>query len=127
MGVGELRGDRFLLGKLGIAIEIDLGVLQLRLIAVAIGDRLIELRLIRARIDLAEEIALLHRLTLWKSDLDELAGDLAAHDHVVEGNDRADAAQIDRNVMSRTDAATTFASTSGGAGWSAADASPTPV
>ena len=50
--VGELLRDRFLLGELGIAIEVDLGILQVRLVAVAIGNRLIELSLVRAWVDL---------------------------------------------------------------------------
>ena len=74
LGVRGLRGDRFLLSKLGISIEVDLGVLQVCLIAVAIRDRLIELGLIRTWVDLAKEIALLHGLPLFESNLDQLPG-----------------------------------------------------
>ena len=42
---GELLRDGFLLGELGVSIEVDLGILQVCLITVAIGDRLIELQL----------------------------------------------------------------------------------
>jgi len=97
--VGELLRDRFLLGEIGVTIVVDLGVLQVRLVAVAVGDRLIELRLIRAWVDHGEDIAFLHLLTLVEADLDELPGDLAAHEYVVVGDHRADAAQIDRNIM----------------------------
>ena len=34
-----------------VSIEVNLGILQVRLVAVAIGDRLIELGLIRSRVD----------------------------------------------------------------------------
>src|ERR1700719_1833111 len=99
LGVRDLRGDRLLLNKLRISIEVDLGVLQVCLVAVAIGDGLIELGLVRAWVDLAEEIALLHGLPLFESNLDQLPGNLAAHDDVVEGNDGADAPQVYRNVV----------------------------
>ena len=82
-------------------MKIDFGVLQMRLIAVAIRDRLVELRAIWSRIDLRQKIALLDRLPLDEIDLDDLAGDLAANDHVIEWNDGADAAQVDWNVMFR--------------------------
>jgi hypothetical protein len=36
--------DRFLLGEIGVTIEVNLGILQVRLVAVAIGNGLIELR-----------------------------------------------------------------------------------
>src|SRR5580704_188005 len=99
LGVRGLRGDRFLLSKLGVSIEVDLGVLQVCLIAVAIGDRLIELGLIRTWVDLANEIVLLHGLPLFESNLNQLPGNLAAHDDVVEGNDGTDAPQVYRNVV----------------------------
>ena len=88
-----------MLGELGVTIEVDLGILQVRLVAVAIGNGLIELRLVRSWVDHREHVALLHLLTLVEADLDELPGDLAAHEHVVVGDHRADAAQIDRNIM----------------------------
>ena len=40
----ELLRDRFLLGEIGVTIEVNLGILQVRLVAVAIGNGLIELR-----------------------------------------------------------------------------------
>jgi hypothetical protein len=88
-------------GEIGIAVEVDARVFQMRLVAVAVRDRLIELRLVGGGIDLCEQIAFFDRLPLDETDLDDLAGDLAAHDHVVIGNDRADAAQIDRHVVAR--------------------------
>jgi len=39
------------------------------------------------------------KLTLVEADLDKLPGDLAADEHVVVGDHRADAAQVDRNIM----------------------------
>jgi len=55
--------------------------------------------LIRSPVDHRDDIAFLHLLTLMEADLDELPGDLATHQHVVVGDHRADAAQIDRNIM----------------------------
>ena len=78
--------------------KVDLGIRQVCLVAVAIGDRLIELGLIRSRVDHREHIAFLHLLTLAEADFDELAGDLAAYEHVVIRDHRADAAQVDRNI-----------------------------
>ena len=98
-GVDELAACPTVLVERKVSVEIGLGIVDLGLIAIAIGDRLVELRLIRTRIDLGEEIALLDRLPLREGDLDELAGDLAAHDYVVIGDDRADAAQVDRYVV----------------------------
>jgi hypothetical protein len=97
--IGKLQRNRFFFGEVGIAVEIDARIFKMRLVAVAIGDRLIELRLVGSRVDLAEQVALLDRLPLDEINLDQLAGNLAAHDHIVVGNDGADAAQIDRHVM----------------------------
>ena len=83
-----------------IAREIGLGIHELGLVAVAIGGQLFDLGLIGPRIDLREQIAGLDGLSFGEGDLDELSLDLAAHDVGVVGDHRADAAQVDRNVLS---------------------------
>ena len=50
--------------KLGVAIEIGLRIDQLGLIALAVGDRLVELCLIGARINLGQRVTLVHGLSL---------------------------------------------------------------
>ena len=67
-------------------------------IALAVGDRLIELGLIGAGVDLCQQIALVHHLAFCEGDPDQRSLDLAAHDDRVPGIDRADAVQIDRHV-----------------------------
>ena len=73
------------------------------------------LRLVRTGVDLAKEIPLLHGLPLFESNLDKLPSNLAAHDDVVEGNDRADAPQVDRNVVALHRRATTLTGGGGAA------------
>ena len=74
-------------------------LVELRLIAVAVGGHLIELGLVGTRIDLREQVAGMHGLPFGEVDPDELALDLAAHDDGVVGDHRADAAQVDRHVV----------------------------
>ncbi len=81
-----------------VAFEIGFGVRELGLIAGAVRVRLIELRLIRTRIDHGEQVAGLYGLPFGEIDFRDLPLDLAAHDHGVVGDDRADALQINRHV-----------------------------
>jgi hypothetical protein len=97
--IDQLSWRRFFRHQLRVATEIDVGVGKVRLVAVAVGNRLVELGLIGSRIDLRQQIALFHRLALVENDLDELAGDLAADDDIVKGDDRADAAQVNRHIV----------------------------
>jgi hypothetical protein len=73
--------------------------------------RLIELRLIRTRIDHGEQIAGLYGLPFGEVDFCDLPLDLAADDHGVVGDHRADALQIDRHVVAGDDAG------NDGSGW----------
>ena len=95
----QLRRRIALLLQLRVAVEIGHGVGELGLIAVAVGDQLIELRLIGAWVDLREQIAGMHGLAFGEGDPDELARNLAAHDHGVVGDDRADPGEVDRHVV----------------------------
>ena len=64
LGIDKLAGRKAFRLQRHIAIEVGLGVEQLGLVAVAVCDRLVELRLVGARIDFGEHIALVHRLPL---------------------------------------------------------------
>ena len=61
-------------------------------------NRLIERRLIRARIDLNENIAFLDHLALFEGDLDDLAIDSAAHKNGLVRLDDAEPVQIDWEI-----------------------------
>ena len=54
--VDQLRGGPAFLSQLGVATEIGLRVRELRLIAIARGGDLVELRLVGPRIDLGEQV-----------------------------------------------------------------------
>ena len=95
----QLRGGPALIAQGRIALEVGLCVRELGLVAAAIGVRLIELRLIRTRIDHGEQVAGLYGLPFGEIDLRDLPLDLAAHDHGVVGDDRADALQVNGHVV----------------------------
>src|SRR5215831_8735819 len=98
LGIDQLRRREPFALEGGVPVEIGLGVLHLRLIAVAVRYRLVELRLVRPRIYLGKKVALLYGMALREGDVDELAADLAAYNHIVVGDDGAHATQIDRHV-----------------------------
>lgn len=77
--VEPLTRNRILLGEAGVARQVDLRVLETRLVLRLLRNRLIERRLIRARVDLNKNIALLDHLAPLEVDLDDLAIDAAAH------------------------------------------------
>ena len=79
--------------------QILLGVDQLRLVLPFFRDGLVEGRLQRCRIDLGEHIALVHVLTLAKIDGNDLAVDLGADGHGIQGHDGAERVIEDRNVL----------------------------
>src|ERR1700693_3731023 len=66
-----LLRSRVGLCKIGVTLEVELRVLEMSLIVLKRGLRLIEQRLVSARVDLGEQIALLDRLTLAEVDADE--------------------------------------------------------
>jgi hypothetical protein len=92
-----LRG-RVGLYKIAETLEIELRVLEMHLIMFKRGLRLIELRLVSARIDLGEQIPLLDRLTLTEVDADEQPCDLAVNRSRVQSRDRPEAGQDDRHI-----------------------------
>ena len=95
----QLRGGPTFLAELGVAAEIGLRVCKLGLIAIARGRHLVDLRLVGPWIDLCEQITRMHGLPFIEGDLGDLPLDLAAHQHRVVGDDRTNAAQIDRHVL----------------------------
>ena len=81
-----------------IAIEIEPGVGELRLVLRFLRLRLVVLRLVGRRIDLGEDESLGDVLSLRERDVDDLAVDLRANGHGVERFRGADAVEIDRHV-----------------------------
>jgi len=73
----QLRSRPTLIPQCCIPFEIGLRVRELRLIATAVGGRLIEPRLIRTRIDDGEQIAGLYGLPFAEVDFCDLPLDLA--------------------------------------------------
>ena len=95
----QLRRGIALVAELVIAGEIGLCIGELCAVALEIGGQLVDLGLVRARIDLREEVSRLDGLSLDKRDLGELALNLASNDVGVVGDDGTDAAQVDRHVL----------------------------
>ena len=90
-----LRNDAFFEQK-PVAFKIDFGVLALRLILGELTLGLFELDLEGTRINLREEIPLMHVLTFAKSNIDELPVYAAAHGYGVEGGYGSQAVEVDR-------------------------------
>ena len=74
---------------------------ELRLGEIAGGGHLVDLRLIGTRIDLCQQVALVHVLPFDEVDADDLSLDLAGDQHRVVGDNRADAGEVDRHVVLR--------------------------
>ena len=62
-------GDGILLDQAFVALQIQLGVRQQRLVALQIALHLLQGGFVGARIDLRQRIALMHDLTLGETDL----------------------------------------------------------
>ena len=95
---GLARGEAAL-REVGGALEVALGVLELRLVLRLLRLRLVERGLERARVDLRQQVARLHVLALGERDLHQLPVDARADRHGVVGLDRADAVEPDRHVL----------------------------
>ena len=72
-----------LLGQCAVALKVELRIPQIRLVLRFFGLRLFKRRLVRSRVDLHQQIALIHHLALTKSDLDHLTIDPAPYGHRV--------------------------------------------
>ena len=79
LGVELLLVDGVGCGEPGVALEIEPGIGERRLVLRLFGDRLIVLRLVGRRIDLGEDESLGDLLPFGERDVDELAVDLRAH------------------------------------------------
>ena len=93
--VDLLLRNRILREQRAIALDVDARVFEQRLVArqLSAGER--ELHLEGTRIDLGEEIALLHHLALLEGDLHQLAVDAAPDDDGVQRRHRAEREQVD--------------------------------
>ena len=89
LGVDVLREER------AIALEVELGVLEQRLILRQLSLCLSELHFERSRVDLGEQFARLDELALAKRHLHELAVDARANSHHVAWRDGPERAQVD--------------------------------
>ncbi len=93
-----MRGGPAFVPQLSVSSEIGLGVRKLGLIAIARGGHLVELRLVRPRVYLCQEVPRMYGLSFGEVDADDLSLDLAVHDHCVVGDDCANPAQIDWHI-----------------------------
>ncbi len=98
LGVDALPAGEVAPREVEIAAEIGPRIGELRLVALLVRLHLAQRRLEGTRIDQRQHVAGLDVLTLLEIDLDELAVDLRLHRRRVEGDDRAEAGEIDRNV-----------------------------
>ena len=96
--VGLLFVDGCGCGKSLVAIEINLGICQLRLILRFLGDRLVELRLIDNRIDPRQHVAFLYVVAFLEVDAQQPAVHLRTHGDGVERFDRTHGFEIDRDI-----------------------------
>jgi hypothetical protein len=99
LGVELLLGRGLLCVEIGVALEVDARVAELREVARALRLRLLELRLEAARIELAQELALLHVLAFDEAHALELAVDTRLHGHARLRSHRAKAGAEDRHVL----------------------------
>ena len=97
--VALLDRGGILFDELGVALEVELSIFEVDLVVSQRRLRLVELRLIGARIDLGEQIAFLDELTFLEVDTDQQSRDLAANGCGVQWSDRAEASQNDWHVV----------------------------
>ena len=96
--VGLLVGDQLLRDQLAIAIEVQPGALELRLVAGQRALGLVELVGEGARIDARKHLAGLDQLPLAEEHLLEPPVHLRAHRHRLEGGHAAQPLQVDGHV-----------------------------
>ena len=98
LSVERLARDRVLCHQRLVTSQIDLGVLEHRLILGELSFRLSQRNLIRPRVDLREEIALVDHLAFLEGALDQLAVDLRLDRDHGQRRHRTEPAQHDRHV-----------------------------
>ncbi len=89
LGVQLLLRNRVLLDQRLVSIQIEVRVLEQRLIVDELTFRLLQLHFIRPRIDLLQQIALMNDLPLFEQHLHQLPGDAGIHGDGVNGRHRA--------------------------------------
>jgi len=98
-----LRGDlllrrKSLLLQRDIPTEVDPPIFEMGLVAGEIGLGLVELGLIRARIELSQELAFFAELAVLEIDAEDLFRDHAADRRAVQRRDIANPSQDDREI-----------------------------
>ena len=101
LGVDVLARDRVLAEQRLVALQLDPRAVELRLVALARADRLLQRDLERARIDRDEQLALLDDLPFAEQHLGDHARDLRPHGHRDDRRDRAERVEDDRQVGAR--------------------------
>ena len=98
LGVARLRRDRVLRDQSVVALQVELGVLQRRLVLGELALRLFKRHLIGARVDLGEKVALFDVLALLERDSHQIAVDLGLDRNHGQRGDGAEPAQSDRHI-----------------------------
>ncbi len=93
-----LHGDRVLLDQPLVALQIQSGVRQQRLVAAQVALHLLHGRLIGARIDLRDEISLPYELPFGEGDFLQDAADLRPHGHGGQRRDRPERRNAQLNI-----------------------------
>ena len=93
-----LLGGELLPREVGEALQVQAGVLQLRLVLRLLRQCLVERGLVWARVDLRQHVSRPDGLALGEADLLQDAVDLGAHRHGVEGLHVADPLQGEGHV-----------------------------
>ncbi len=81
LGIEGLPRDRILRNQGPVALEVEVGVLQQRLVLLQRAGGLLQGDLVGPRINHGQQITLLDELALGEGDLDELARDLGFNGH----------------------------------------------
>ncbi|MCY1396858.1 hypothetical protein D9M71_118430 [compost metagenome] len=97
-GVQGLLGNTVFTVQAAIALDIDLGVFQLRLILQQGAFGLQQGVLVWARVDFGQQVAGLDHLPFFERDLDQLTADAATDVDGVQRRDRAQRLEIQREV-----------------------------
>jgi hypothetical protein len=93
-----LARDVVLFDQAGVALQIQLGVGELRFVLCLLGQRLVQGGLVRARIDLGQDVARPHFLAFLEADLHQLAIHLRTESDRVVRLYVAQSLQEDRDV-----------------------------
>ena len=96
LGIGLLAGREF--AELDEALQVEIGVGEIGLVLRLLGFGLIERRLVGPGIDLGQQVTLLDQLAFLEGDLVDLAVDAGSNQHGVEGLNRSETGQIDREI-----------------------------